>query len=137
MQVFACIITPAQSTISWKQGGYSLAVSTPDIDKVFKALAAPGRRHLLDSLYRHNGQTLSELCEDMEMTRQTVTQHLQQLEEANLVSIVWRGRTKLHYLNPIPLHEIHTRWIRKFEHAQLDTLNELKQRLEEDDNGKA
>lgn len=108
-----------------------------DIDKVFKALADPGRRYLLDLLHRDNGQTLSALCLHMDMTRQAVTQHLQQLEDANLVAIVWQGREKLHYLNPVPLHEIHARWIGKFEHGRLDVLRELKKRLEGDDDEKA
>src|SRR6266567_5319623 len=101
-----------------------------DIDKVFKALADPSRRHLLDLLHRENGQTLTALCECMDMTRQAVTQHLQQLEEANLVAIVWQGREKLHYLNPVPLHEIHERWIGKFERSRLGALHELKKGLE-------
>jgi DNA-binding transcriptional ArsR family regulator len=107
-----------------------------DIDKVFKALADPSRRHLLDLLHRENGQTLSALCEHMDMTRQAVTQHLQQLEEANLVAVVWRGREKLHYLNPVPLHEIHERWIEKFERSRLTALRNLKKRLERDDDEK-
>jgi DNA-binding transcriptional ArsR family regulator len=107
-----------------------------DIDKVFKALADPSRRHLLDLLHRENGQTLTALCEHMDMTRQAVTQHLQQLEEANLVAIVWRGREKLHYLNPVPLHEIHGRWIEKFERSRLGALRNLKRRLESDDDDK-
>ncbi|MDT4867771.1 Helix-turn-helix domain protein [compost metagenome] len=101
-----------------------------DIDKVFKALADPGRRRLLDLLHQDNGQTLSALCEHMDMTRQAVTQHLQQLEAANLVAIVWQGREKLHYLNPVPLHEIHERWIGKFERARLGALHDLKMKLE-------
>jgi DNA-binding transcriptional ArsR family regulator len=108
-----------------------------DIDKVFKALADPTRRRLLDLLYRENGQTLSALCEHMDMTRQAVTQHLQLLEEANLVAIVWQGREKLHYLNPVPLHEIHERWIAKFERSRLDALRDLKKKLEGNDNEKA
>jgi DNA-binding transcriptional ArsR family regulator len=108
-----------------------------DIDKVFKALADPGRRHLLDLLHRENGQTLMALCEDMDMSRQAVTQHLQLLEEANLVAIVWQGREKLHYLNPVPLHEIHARWIAKFERSRLDALRDLKRKLEGADNEKA
>jgi DNA-binding transcriptional ArsR family regulator len=104
-----------------------------DIDKVFKALADPSRRHLLDLLHGDNGQTLTSLCEHMEMTRQAVTQHLQQLEDANLVAIVWRGREKLHYLNPVPLHEIHSRWIEKFERSRLSLLRDLKIKLEGDD----
>lgn len=107
-----------------------------DIDKVFKALADPGRRRLLDVLHGENGQTLSALCVHMDMTRQAVTQHLQQLESANLVAVVWQGREKLHYLNPVPLHEIHTRWISKFEHGRLDALRNLKQRLEGKDDDK-
>lgn len=107
-----------------------------DIDKVFKALADPGRRRLLDQLHRESGQTLTALCEHMNMTRQAVTQHLQQLEEANLVAIVWQGREKLHYLNPVPLHEIHERWIAKFEHSRLGALHKLKQKLEGDDDEK-
>lgn len=103
-----------------------------DIDKVFKALADPGRRRLLDVLYRDNGQTLTALCEHMEMTRQAVTQHLQLLEDANLVAVVWRGREKLHYLNPVPLFEIYKRWIKKFEHNRLDVLRDLKNNLEGD-----
>lgn len=101
-----------------------------NIDKVFKALADPGRRRLLDLLHRENGQTLSSLCEQMDMTRQGVTQHLQQLEDANLVAVVWQGREKLHYLNPVPLHEIYERWIGKFERGRLGALRDLKRKLE-------
>ncbi|MEO8524197.1 MAG: helix-turn-helix domain-containing protein [Caldimonas sp.] len=108
-----------------------------DIDKVFKALADPGRRRLLDQLHRDNGQTLTALCEHMEMTRQAVTQHLQLLEEANLVAVVWQGREKLHYLNPVPLHEIYARWIEKFEQGRLGALRTLKKRLESNDDEKA
>jgi DNA-binding transcriptional ArsR family regulator len=108
-----------------------------DIDKVFKALADPGRRHLLDLLHRENGQTLMALCEHMDMSRQAVTQHLRLLEEANLVTIVWQGREKLHYLNPVPLHEIHARWIAKFERSRLDALRDLKRKLEGADDEKA
>jgi DNA-binding transcriptional ArsR family regulator len=108
-----------------------------DIDKVFKALADPTRRRLLDLLHRDNGQTLSALCGHMDMTRQAVTQHLQLLEEANLVAVVWQGREKLHYLNPVPLHEIYERWIEKFERNRLGVLRDLKRKLEGDDDGKA
>ena len=104
-----------------------------DADKVFKALADPTRRRLLDLLHRENGQTLVALCEHMAMTRQGVTQHLQVLEDANLVVIVRRGREKLHYLNPVPLHEIYERWIEKFERSRLGALRDLKKRLEADD----
>lgn len=108
-----------------------------DVDKVFKALADPTRRRLLDLLHADNGQTLGALCEHMDMTRQAVTQHLQQLEQANLVAVVWRGREKLHYLNPVPLHELHTRWIEKFEHKRLGVLRDLKKKLEGNDDEKA
>jgi len=100
------------------------------VDTVFKALADPTRRKLLDRLHAESGLTLSELCEQMDMTRQAVTQHLAVLEEANLVSVVWRGREKHHYLNPVPIHEIYDRWVKKFERASLRTLNRLKKRLE-------
>jgi DNA-binding transcriptional ArsR family regulator len=103
-----------------------------DVDKVFKALADPGRRRLLDQLHRENGQTLTALCEHMDMTRQAVTQHLQQLEQAELVAIVWQGREKLHYLNPVPIHAIYRRWIAKFEQDRLDALHALKKKLEGD-----
>ncbi|MGW5734689.1 MULTISPECIES: ArsR/SmtB family transcription factor [Streptomyces] len=95
------------------------------VDKVFKALADPTRRYLLDQLRGNNGQTLGELAERVEMTRQSTTQHLAVLEAANLISTVWRGRTKLHYLNPVPLHEIQERWIDKFEHPRLRALSAL------------
>ncbi len=105
------------------------------MDKVFKALADRTRRRLLDALRKHNGQTLGELCAEAKMTRQAVAQHLQRLEDANLVATVRRGREKLHYLNPVPIHEIHSRWIDKFERRQLDALRDLKERLEGDHRG--
>ena len=108
-----------------------------DTDKVFKALADPNRRRLLDLLHMENGQTLTALCVHMDMTRQAVTQHLQLLEEANLVAIVWQGREKLHYLNPVPLHEISERWMDKFERSRLGVLRKLKKKLEGDDDEKA
>jgi DNA-binding transcriptional ArsR family regulator len=100
------------------------------MDKVFKALADPSRRLLLDRLRAGNGQTLGQLCEHMDMTRQAVTKHLTLLEEANLVVIIWRGREKLHYLNPVPIHEIAERWIDKFERGRLRVLADLKKQLE-------
>jgi len=87
----------------------------------------------LDRLYAKNGQTLSELCEQLGMTRQAVTQHLALLEAANLVVTVWRGREKLHYLNPTPIHEIYERWISKYERHRLAALTELKRGLEADE----
>ena len=101
------------------------------MDAVFKALADPSRRKLLDELHRNNGQTLGQLCELLDMTRQAVTKHLVLLEEANLVATVWRGREKLHYLNPVPLHEIYERWIGKYERHRLQALSDLKKSLEE------
>ena len=101
------------------------------IDKVFKALADPSRRQLLDRLHAHSGLSLTELCAHLRMTRQAVAQHLGVLESANLVTTVWRGREKLHYLNPVPLQEIYDRWIRKFERPRLKALRDLKRRLEE------
>ncbi len=101
------------------------------MDEVFKALADPTRRRLLDRLHADNGQTLGELCERLDMTRQAVTKHLVLLEAANLVVTVWRGREKLHYLNPVPIHEIAERWIGKFEQGRLRALSDMKKALEE------
>ena len=101
-----------------------------NLDKVFKALADPGRRSLLDRLHSENGQTLGQLCERMNMSRQAVTKHLKILEAASLVASIWRGREKLHYLNPVPIFEISERWIGKFERGRLRVLSELKKTLE-------
>ncbi len=101
-----------------------------DTDKVFKALADASRRALLDDLFREPGQTLGALASRLAMTRQAVSQHLTVLEAANLISSVRQGREKLHYLNPIPIHEVHARWIAKFERPRLDALADLKSRLE-------
>jgi DNA-binding transcriptional ArsR family regulator len=103
-----------------------------DIDKVFKALADPSRRQLLDRLHARNGQTLSELCKGLDMARQSVTQHLGLLEDANLISVQWEGREKRHYFNPVPIHQIYERWIRKFEQPRLEALSELKRKLEKE-----
>src|SRR3954451_14848397 len=101
------------------------------MDDVFKALADASRRELLDRLYAHNGQTLNELCVRLaetgtSMTRQAVSKHLAILEGANLVATVRRGREKLHYLNPVPIHQIAERWIGKFERSRLDALSTVK-----------
>jgi DNA-binding transcriptional ArsR family regulator len=106
-----------------------------EVDKVFRALADPGRRVLLDRLRAENGQTLGQLCEHLDMSRQAVTKHLKLLEEANLVVTIWRGREKLHYLNPVPIHEIAERWIGKFERGRLSVLAELKRQLEGETDG--
>jgi DNA-binding transcriptional ArsR family regulator len=100
------------------------------LDAVFRALADSSRRKLLDELHANNGQTLSQLCAHLEMSRQAVTKHLVLLEEANLVATVWRGREKLHFLNPVPLHEIYERWIAKYERDRLQALSDLKKDLE-------
>jgi DNA-binding transcriptional ArsR family regulator len=100
------------------------------MDKVFKALADDSRRELLDRLRADNGQTLGELCARLDMTRQAVSKHLAILEGANLVATVRRGREKLHYLNPVPIHQIGERWIGKFERHRLAALSELKKNLE-------
>ena len=104
-----------------------------DTDLLFKALADPSRRKLLDVLHQHDGRTLNELCEYLDMSRQGVTQHLDVLEAASLVATVRRGREKLHFLNPVPLQEIYERWISKVEKPRLKALADLKKRLEKDD----
>jgi len=101
-------------------------------DAVFKALADPTRRALLDRLRERNGQTLGELCEPLDMARQSATQHLGVLEAANLITTVRRGREKLHYLNPVPLWDMQERWIEKFEPPRLSALSAIKHRAEED-----
>ena len=100
------------------------------MDAVFKALADASRRKLLDSLFARSGQTLGELCVQLDMTRQAVTKHLAILEAANLVATLRRGREKLHYLNPVPIHDIGERWIGKFERGRLRALSDLKRGLE-------
>jgi DNA-binding transcriptional ArsR family regulator len=100
------------------------------MNAVFKALADPIRRQLLDRLHVRSGQTLSELCEGYDVTRQAVMKHLAVLEEANLLVTLKQGREKLHYLNPVPIHQIAERWIGKFEHSRLDALADLKRKLE-------
>jgi uncharacterized protein YndB with AHSA1/START domain/DNA-binding transcriptional ArsR family regulator len=106
---------------------------TSDMDKVFKALADPTRRRLLDSLRQDNGQTLGTLCGQLDMARQSATQHLAVLEEANLISTVRRGREKLHYLNPVPIHDIQQRWIAPFDQPRLRALEAVKRHAEEPD----
>jgi uncharacterized protein YndB with AHSA1/START domain/DNA-binding transcriptional ArsR family regulator len=116
MQVFTCIICQDMP---------------PELDKVFKALGDPTRRRLLDRLHERNGQTLGELCGDVEMRRQSATQHLDILQAANLISTVRRGREKLHYLDPVPLYEIQERWIDKFERPRLRAFSRVKHQAEE------
>src|SRR5471032_1771466 len=103
------------------------------MDAVFKALADESRRELLDRLRADNGTNLGDLCERLNMTRQAVSKHLGLLEAANLVATVKRGREKLHYLNPVPIHEIAERWIGKFERHRVQALSDLKTMVEKRD----
>ena len=100
------------------------------MDAVFRALADKSRRKLLDRLHKRNGQALGELCEGLAMSRQAVTKHLAILEAANLVVSKKEGRTKLHFINAVPINDIAERWIGKFEHRRLSTLSALKDILE-------
>ncbi|SFO13594.1 DNA-binding transcriptional regulator, ArsR family [Pseudonocardia ammonioxydans] len=104
-----------------------------DVDAVFRALADPTRRRVLDRLHERGGQTLGELCEGMGMSRQAVSKHLAQLESAGLVSAVRRGREKLHHLDPVPIQEIHDRWIGKFERSRVQAITTLRAALEDRD----
>src|SRR5882757_3993569 len=108
-----------------------VSLETRAMDSVFKALADATRRLLLDRLREHNGQTLRELSERLDMARQSATQHLDVLERANLVTVVRRGRERLHYLNPAPIHEIDERWISGFDKPRLQALSAIKNRAEE------
>ena len=105
------------------------------MEEVFKALADPSRRRLLDRLHEDNGQTLAQLSGNMGMSRQAVMKHLAVLEDANLVTSIKRGRERLHYLNPIPIVEIYDRWIRKYERQRLEALSNLKAALAGDADG--
>ncbi|TGK51302.1 ArsR family transcriptional regulator [Leptospira bouyouniensis] len=106
-----------------------------DTDLVFKAMADPNRRKVLDLLFSKNGQTLSQLCEELDMQRQSATQHIDILINANLISFVWKGREKLHFINPVPIYEVYERWVRKFEENRLSFLHDLKTQLEGDTHG--
>src|SRR6202790_5521672 len=105
----------------------------PAMDEVFKALVDSSRQSLLDRLHARNGQTLDRHCDGLAMTRQAVPNHLAILEAANLVTTFRHGREKLHYLNPVPIHQIGERWIKKFERGKLTALSELKRQLEKRD----
>ena len=100
------------------------------VDEIFKALADPTRRSLLDELFRRDGQTLSELVDRFEMTRFGVMKHLKQLEEAGLVVSTKKGREKFHYLNPVPIRLVHDRWIDKYREHAVSALMALKAELE-------
>jgi DNA-binding transcriptional ArsR family regulator len=101
-------------------------------DEVFRALADASRRTLLDRLHRRNGQTLNELCEGLDMSRQAVTKHLSILESAKLIAVQRQGREKLHFINPVPINDIAERWLAKFQRSHLRALSALKKALEND-----
>src|SRR3954463_12964855 len=100
------------------------------MDRIFHALADATRRDLLDRLYSRRGQTLGQLADGLPISRQAVSKHLAILEAANLVSVHWQGREKLHYLNPVPIAEIVKRWVGKFEDARIEALTDLKSKAE-------
>ncbi len=102
--------------------------------QTFKALADSTRRKMLDRLLEQPGQTLNELVEGLGMTRQSATRHLSVLETADLVKVIWQGREKLHYLNPVPISEIRDRWIDRYSAHRTDALQRLKQALEQQEN---
>jgi uncharacterized protein YndB with AHSA1/START domain/DNA-binding transcriptional ArsR family regulator len=102
-----------------------------EVDEVFRALADASRRRLLDSLNARNGQSLRELCAGLDMARQSVSKHLAILEAANLVTTVWRGREKLHYLNAAPISGIAERWINRYDQQRVHALSDLKRALED------
>jgi DNA-binding transcriptional ArsR family regulator len=124
MQVITCLYFRQVITCIY------IVIEHNDTDLLFKSLADPSRRKLLDLLHAYDGRTLNDLCEHLDMTRQGVTQHLDLLEAADLVATVRRGREKLHFLNPVPLQVIYERWIVKFEKPRLRALSDLKRRLE-------
>lgn len=103
------------------------------MDAVFRALADPTRRLILDRLFEDNGQTLGQLCQRVDMTRQAVSKHLAVLEQGELVATMRRGREKLHYLNPVPIQQIHERWISKYEQSRLRAVTALRTALEDTD----
>ncbi len=118
MQVFTCMILFMDAEAS-------------GMDAVFKALADPTRRLLLDRLRERNGQTLGELCAHLGMARQSATQHLDVLQRANLVTVVRRGRERLHHLNPVPIHQVQERWISAFDRPRLSAISAITQQAEE------
>ena len=115
--------------------GCIIVIMDADMDKAFKALGDASRRKMLDRLFAENGQTLGALCSKLGMSRQAATKHLRVLEGASLVVTQWRGREKLHFLNPVPIHQIADRWIGKFERGRLRALADLKKRLEGETHG--
>lgn len=109
---------------------------TEGADRIFKALSDPSRRKILDVLFSENGQSLTSLCNHLDMQRQSASQHIDNLINANLVNVVWRGREKLHYINPVPIYEVYARWVKKFEENRLSFLHNLKTGLEGENHGK-
>ena len=101
------------------------------MERVFKALADATRRALLDRLFERDGQTLSELCQRQSGSRQAVSKHLKLLEQAGLVTVIWKGREKFHYLNPVPIQTIADRWIHKYRARQTQAVADLKRALED------
>ena len=114
-------------------GTGSQGTAGEETDEVFRALADPSRRRLLDSLNARNGQRLRELCAGLDMTRQSVSKHLAILEAANLVTTRRQGREKLHFLNPVPIRLVHDRWIDKYTEHRAAALADLKRELETDE----
>ncbi len=101
------------------------------LDQIFKALADPSRRAILDSLYEKDGQSLNQLCDIVSFSRQGLSKHLSILEEAGLVITNWQGREKLHYLNAVPLQEISDRWVKKYSRQRARSVSSLKKALED------
>ncbi len=128
MHPFGCLNRNMQLNSCIFSQGNARALTT---DAVFKALADPSRRRLLDRLNERSGQTLRELCAGLDMARQSVSKHLAVLEATNLVTTVWRGREKLHYVNAAPINEIAERWIDRYDHARVRALADLKRALED------
>lgn len=119
-------------TLDMQPNGCHFGAVEDPLDDIFRALADASRRSLLDRLHARNGQSLHELCEGLDMTRQAVSKHLAVLEAAALVTGVRHGRQKLHYLNPVPIQEFTDRWIGRYERGRLSALTDLKQSLEGD-----
>src|SRR5580693_3632327 len=133
MQPFGCLLSTRSQTAAyfspiWEARAVSR--STTAVDEVFRALADPSRRRLLDSLNGRNGQSLRELCAGLDMARQSVSKHLAILEHANLVTTVRHGREKSHYLNAAPITEIAERWINHYDQQRIAALSDLKRALE-------
>lgn len=129
---------PASAASIAQKSGYFLTCNllvaySLCMDEVFKALADPHRRQILDRLYVQDGQALQALCRDVDMSRQGLSKHLAILEAAGLIVTVFEGREKLHYLNPVPIQAVAERWIEKYSTAQLTAVSSLKKALEEKD----